>query len=146
MKICNNCNQLKEDSEFSPAKKANWRGLSAYCKECKRLYDKDYWTKNKNKLAQRKKENKQNICNRNINFIVDYLKTHPCIDCNEPNIVVLEFDHVKEIKVGNISEMVCNGVSLLTLQNEINKCEVRCANCHRIKTAKERNFRILNCL
>ena len=36
--------------------------------------------------------------------------------------------------------MVKRAVSLDTLKKEIDKCEIRCANCHRRKTAKQFNF------
>ena len=50
-------------------------------------------------------------------------------------MVVLDFDHVRGTKKRSIGVMVCSGaVSLETLQEEIAKCDVRCANCHRIKT------------
>lgn len=67
-------------------------------------------------------------------FVVEYLSKHPCIDCGEKDIVVLEFDH-KQDKIEAISRMTRGFYSLDTIVNEIKKCEVRCANCHRRKTA-----------
>lgn len=75
---------------------------------------------------------------RNRNFVRDYLEKHPCIDCGNTNIVVLDFDHVTGEKKNNISKMVSNGNSLVTLLREIEKCEVRCSNCHRIVTHQRR--------
>lgn len=72
-------------------------------------------------------------------FIVEYLKNHPCVDCGEADIVVLDFDHVKD-KVLDISHMMQQKWSLKKIQIEIIKCEVRCANCHRRKTAKDRGY------
>lgn len=65
---------------------------------------------------------------------------NPCVDCGEDDPVVLEFDHVRGDKAGSISLMIHNGVSLETLIIEINKCQVRCANCHRRKTARDRGY------
>ena len=70
-------------------------------------------------------------------FITAYLKANPCVDCGEANIVVLEFDHIRD-KDFNISDATRKGVSIKKLKDEIAKCEVRCANCHRKKTY-ERN-------
>lgn len=61
------------------------------------------------------------------------------VDCGEKDIVVLEFDHVRGEKKMNISSMV-SAYCLKTIQGEIEKCDIRCANCHRKKTAKERNY------
>jgi hypothetical protein len=70
-------------------------------------------------------------------FINNYLKGNPCVDCGEADTIVLEFDHVAG-KDFNISDATRKGVSMKRLKDEIAKCEVRCANCHRKKTY-ERN-------
>lgn len=68
-----------------------------------------------------------------------YLETHPCVDCGENDPVVLEFDHVRGEKEFNIADVARNAVGREKLQEEIQKCEVRCANCHRRKTKRERD-------
>ena len=75
----------------------------------------------------------------NKQFIYDFLSETGCIDCGIKNPIVLEFDHMSS-KIECISKMVNNGESLLKLKKEISKCVVRCANCHRIKTAKDFNW------
>lgn len=131
---CSKCKLFKQPSKFY--KHSNRvRGLQVYCKECskqnsekvyKGLSKKD---KKKRKLAVKEK------ANRNRQFVWDYLKEHPCVDCNEKNVIVLEFDHLKN-KEHNVSNMTSAGYSIKSLLKEISKCEVRCANCHRIKTAE----------
>jgi hypothetical protein len=56
-----------------------------------------------------------------------------CVDCGEKNHVVLDFDHLKNKKY-NISRMIHDGFSWAAIKKEIAKCEVVCANCHRIRT------------
>jgi hypothetical protein len=77
-------------------------------------------------VAERRSEVRKNI--------VEYLREHPCVDCGETDIVVLEFDHIAE-KVANISAYAGGGRSWARVKAEIDKCEVRCANCHRRRTA-----------
>jgi hypothetical protein len=72
---------------------------------------------------------------------IKYLETHPCIDCGEDDPIVLEFDHVRGEKKFNIADVTRNAVGRRTLEKEIEKCEVRCANCHRRKTKRERENR-----
>ena len=69
----------------------------------------------------------------------DYLSKHTCIDCGESDIVVLEFDH-KSNKFKEIGKMVTGRCSLQRVILEIEKCEVRCANCHRRKTAHQQGW------
>ena len=70
------------------------------------------------------------------NLVSDYLSENPCVDCGEADIIVLDFDH-KTDKIKNIAEMIKNSCSINSMMNEIKKCEVRCVNCHRRKTARD---------
>lgn len=73
------------------------------------------------------------------NYIWDYLLEHSCLDCGEKNPIVLQFDHLRDKKY-TIADISQKSVSLETLKKEIEKCEVRCANCHMKKTALERGW------
>jgi len=56
-----------------------------------------------------------------------------CEECGEDRHKCLQFHHPeKEEKTKNISEMVNDGFSLERIVEEIEKCEVLCANCHTI--------------
>ncbi len=72
-------------------------------------------------------------------FVVDYLKSHPCVDCGESHLAVLDFDHLTD-KKSSISRLVRMNISFEAILVEISKCEVRCANCHRKRTAKQFNW------
>jgi hypothetical protein len=74
------------------------------------------------------------------NYIYTYLQAHPCIDCGCQDVRCLTFDHVRGKKKANVSRMLINGCSVATVAAEVAKCEVRCCNCHQIKTARERGF------
>jgi hypothetical protein len=71
--------------------------------------------------------------------VLNYLMNHPCVDCGESDAICLEFDHVRGKKKGNIARMLGN-YGWPTIEKEIAKCEVRCANCHRRKTARQRGY------
>lgn len=101
----------------------------------------EHYSKNKNLYIERAKIGKIKSLKRNREFVLNYLRKHPCVDGEEANPVVLEFDHRKsEEKLGNVADLAINGVSLSNLVSEMEKCDVRCANCHRIKTAKEEGW------
>jgi len=56
-----------------------------------------------------------------------------CADCGITNHIVLDFDHLRDKKY-NISRMVHDGFTWKQIKKELEKCEVVCANCHRIRT------------
>ena len=62
-----------------------------------------------------------------------FFADHPCIDRGETDLVVLEFDHLRD-------KAFCIGFELTRrrwqdILEEIARCEVVCANCHRRRTA-----------
>ena len=72
-------------------------------------------------------------------FILNYLLSHPCVDCGEKDPTVLTFDH-QHNKKKTLSFMIKSGYSIETLIREIEKCEVRCCNCHARRTAKQQGW------
>jgi hypothetical protein len=70
---------------------------------------------------------------RNLAYVYSLLERSECVDCGIDDLVVLEFDHLRD-KRDTVLRMAQEGVGLITLQSEISKCAVRCANCHRRKT------------
>lgn len=75
---------------------------------------------------------------RNREYVKEFLSCNPCIDCGNNDLRVLDFDHVRGNKIKAISRLVRDGANLERLKQEISKCEVRCANCHRIVTFERR--------
>lgn len=137
-KICTKCHEEKQISEFAfKSKKANLH--HARCKPCvKENFDK-YYLENKERVITRIKTSNKKCKDKLRKIVRDHLSKNPCVDCGESDIIVLEFDHVRGTKLHNISNMVQQGHGLNALLEEMAKCEVRCANCHRRQTYKRRN-------
>lgn len=90
--------------------------------------------KNKEDLYAKQKEHRL----KNRRYALDYLNEHPCVDCGETDPVVLDFDHVRGEKSYNVGAAISGSCrSWKSIMIEIAKCEVRCANCHRKKTAAQ---------
>jgi len=69
--------------------------------------------------------------------IVEHLVAHPCVDCGEDDVRVLDFDHRPgAAKVKDIARLVTELFAWQVILDEIEKCDVRCANCHRRVTAE----------
>jgi len=76
---------------------------------------------------------------RRLRSIIQEIKNVPCADCGvKYPPYVMEFDHVRGEKVRDISNMVSESVQIEKLLEEIEKCEVVCANCHRERTFQQR--------
>lgn len=130
MKYCTKCNKIKPEGLFYK-NKTKPNGVSSHCKDCQLEQQRNWYSLNRDRHKQVIRANNRRVCLENKQFIVEFLRTHPCVDCNEADPIVLEFDHVRGTKYKDISRMVTQSYSLETLKKEIAKCDVRCANCHR---------------
>lgn len=69
---------------------------------------------------------------------INQLKSVPCADCGGSfPPVCMDFDHLPEFdKVLDVSRMYRGSTPMETILAEIAKCEVVCANCHRIRSCQ----------
>jgi hypothetical protein len=113
--------------------------IVAYRSEAnKRDYARRHYDRNKSVYKARASAFTAKAIQRNKKCVLAYLNAHPCVDCGESDPVVLDFDHVRGVKLKEVTEMVRDGMSIANIQSEIEKCEIRCANCHRRATARRR--------
>jgi len=62
-------------------------------------------------------------------------ETASCSDCGQLfPACCMDFDHVEGDKSAEVGALVAKGASWELIQEEIDKCELVCANCHRIRT------------
>ncbi len=74
-------------------------------------------------------------------MIWSYKETHPCIDCGEADPIVLEFDHRDpKQKLFLVSQAIVVTRNPQVILDEIGKCDIRCANCHRRRTVREKHW------
>ncbi len=123
MKLCSKC---KNDGPF--------KGSCNYCQTCQAEYFKArYETHYRAGVKERRELRVRTI----VAFIQQAKEDKPCADCN---IVypyyVMDFDHVRGIKVCNLSRARDYNLSLEAVQAEIDKCDLVCANCHRERSFK----------
>lgn len=103
-----------------------------------KAYQKKHYQKHKKAYIEKAKQYNRNQRKWGREFARRVKKMLGCVDCGIKNPIVLEFDHVKGNKINNIADMVNQSYGLSTIKEEMRKCEVRCANCHRIKTHERR--------
>ncbi len=111
-------------------------------KENHKRYMKEVWyPKNKSKHIGYQNKIKKEI----IKFVLDLKRNSHCTDCNfsgKEYPSVLDFDHISGMKKFNVSEFTRHTNSFKNVKQEIEKCEIVCANCHRIRTVKKKTMSI----
>ena len=128
---CSKCSLCLGVEKFS-LNKSKKSGYNSECRVCAQAYGKEHYTKNKQYYKDKRARLRPARRGRNQAYMVKHLVEHPCVDCGEKDPVVLEFDH-KELASGcHVTSLTDS--SLDRIQKEIDKCEVRCANCHRRRT------------
>jgi len=143
-KLCPRCELKKPVADFSRRSVTSPQPCS-YCRSCQRRYCRRHYLQNRelhnSRRCQRQQENRVDI----LRLPAEHKRGTACVDCGERDPVVLEFDHVKGRKEGNISRMVCTS-TWDRIKEEIKKCEIRCANCHRRRTAKQLGWKVSDSL
>ena len=62
-------------------------------------------------------------------------ESSPCLDCGKYfPACCMDFDHAGGIKGAEVGRLVAGGAKWDVIQREIEKCELVCSNCHRIRT------------
>lgn len=139
-KQCKKCGEVKATEDFAVTPQGNPAGS---CKECRRKYFREQYRNSperQEKVKQHVKRSRREVITENVGKMLSYLEAHPCVDCGESNPVVLEFDHVRGEKKWAVSRIVHVPHKWETIKEEIDKCDVRCANCHRLRTAEVRGW------
>jgi hypothetical protein len=140
MKICHACHKKKPEEEFNWRNKAKGK-RNPTCRECMRLYIREHYKSNTRYYVEKAHRRNRLYRQETHRRVFEYLSAHPCLDCGESDPIVLDFDHIEsKTKVAAVSEMISGLKSWKLISQEIQKCEVRCANCHRRKTAKQRGY------
>jgi hypothetical protein len=108
--------------------------IDTYCRPCRSAYGKEHYAANRQRYITMEGKRKRARAEKRMRFLLEFFRTHPCVDCGVDDPLVLEFDHLggKSFNIGS-SLPDRNWQSLL---DEIGKCDVVCANCHRLRTAR----------
>lgn len=125
-RICIKCKKRKSINSFYRDNHLK-SGYAACCKVCRRP-------------TQLNDKTNRKVLGR---AFIDGYKTAPCIDCGNKwadNPECMDFDHLDPtMKHKNVSRLADK--SLETIWKEIQKCDLVCACCHRIRTKRRRSIK-----
>src|ERR1700689_1902561 len=107
MKRCPRCEETKPLDEFF---KKRERLARSYCKPCQLEYVREHYRRTKGAYNARRYVLAEIYKERNRRLVYAPLGEHPCVDCAERNIIVLDFDHIRGSKLSSISRMINDSV------------------------------------
>ena len=128
---------MKPVEEFAWRRKAKGQRHN-YCRPCHSEYHREHYLANRRKYIDMAGKRARAVAKERYALLIEYFQANPCVDCGEIDPVVLEFDHLGK-KLFNIAKGI-RDQSWESLQAEIAKCEVVCANCHRRRTARRGGY------
>jgi hypothetical protein len=131
---CYRCGEFKPTDDFAWRRKAEGQ-RDSFCRPCRSAYNREHYEANRQRYIDQARISKQKLQLERTTYLIRFFDTHPCIDCGEQDPVVLEFDHLRDK-----SFAIGQALTRKSWQSidEIEKCEVVCANCHRRRTAERR--------
>jgi hypothetical protein len=137
MRRCGRCGETKAVEEFAWRRKARGQ-RDNYCRTCRAAYKQEHYALNRERYIGAAVRRRAAVASERAAYLVEFFATHPCVDCGESDPLVLEFDHL-----GDESFNIAKGLrdrSWVALMEEMDKCDVVCANCHRRRTAVRGRF------
>jgi len=133
MKKCSTCGSFKTPESFVVRKQSK-DGLSASCRECKKLRDSACYQKfRKDRIGKVRQRTLKNQA-----VLGDIKTQNGCHRCGlkDNRSWLFDFDHLGD-KQNLVSRMI--GHKLDAVLDEASKCQVLCSNCHRAVTYQRRN-------
>jgi hypothetical protein len=136
-KKCSICGKRKPLDAFT-VRSRNKDGHTTYCRVCIGLANRRRYQARSQQMRERLKGFNKKLKDDKSERVFNYLREHPCVDCGETDPVVLEFDHRDPCtKKLYVAQMIERRYAWAKIEAEIEKCDVRCANCHRRKTSRQ---------
>ena len=129
-KLCTKCRQ-KKPVDQSNVKNRRTQQRHSYCKVCMYQCQKDYYAKNpKAQIRRSLRWRKQQV-----KWVTRLKIGKPCMDCQHMfPPCCMDFDHRPGVeKCFSVAEGA-QRASRASILAEIEKCDLVCANCHRIRT------------
>lgn len=135
-KRCVTCHRDRPLTDFNKRAKAQ-DGLQARCRDCAR----EWYLANRIKHMSNVRQRNNRVREENRAQLEQFLLGHPCTECGETDLRVLDLDHDDPgDKLTEVGRLMASSLPWRRIEAEIAKCTVRCANCHRRRTAEQLGY------
>lgn len=147
--VCSKCGKTGDEHAFATFRdRKGVQRRRGVCKSCRGQYALDNferlqkWRREYNAKNRSAKRERDRQVRAEAKSYIDSIKTAtPCKDCGRHfPPVAMDFDHIGP-KSGDVARMVGSGYRLELIKAEIEKCELVCACCHRVRTAARKQHR-----
>jgi hypothetical protein len=126
-KHCRGCGEDKSVEDFN-RNKAKTDGLQTQCRDCMHDLNKSHYHKSPERRAKLRMNGKL-LRVKNAKFLARYKRFYGCRLCREREPVVLDLHHIDPaVKDTEVSKLLHSSDRM---KEELRKCAVLCANCHR---------------
>lgn len=138
-KICSRCHEEKPVGEFN---RKDGERRQPFCRSCQSKWYSDYYRNNEKerKRLRASQERKR----AEMRTLIDSLKSGNCVDCGHTfHPCAMDFDHIKDNKGFDVARAMRDLPTVKKLMEEVAKCELVCACCHRVRTWKRQRSEIV---
>lgn len=134
---CSRCNKWKPHTEeFWVRDASKSSGFKAICKTCRNKYQEEVRLAQASQQGRKYTKRDSYTKRQKMDMIRSMKESTPCADCGQKfPAYVMDFDHRPGVvKVAGIATMARMTFTWQDILTEISKCDLVCANCHRIRT------------
>jgi hypothetical protein len=135
---CSKCKEFKDETEYA-RNKGKKSGYNGTCNICKKQFQANWYLRHKDEQCVRASNTRKRV----QDYVRQIKQITPCADCGVLYpYYVMDFDHIDGDKKFNLANSTQQG--FLIVKKEIEKCEVVCSNCHRIRTHNRKHKDVSN--
>ena len=129
---CCSCGVEKNDDDF-PWKNKSKNLKQRRCRSCYSEYNRLYYKNGeKTKQVKRVRANNKKAKEKLKELLSQYKSNFSCVVCDESAIECLDFHHMDPTqKEKAVARLMCDVYNWDRIKEEIDKCIIVCANCHR---------------
>ena len=95
LRTCSRCLAQKPVEDFAGRRRQRGQ-RDSFCRTCRSAYGKEHYAANRQRYIAQARLQKQRLALERTLYLIDFFRTHSCVECGEDDPIVLEFDHLRD--------------------------------------------------